>query len=200
MQNLDRLKARILEEARERAARITADASARGERIVEDAQARAAKALDDVNADAAQTAAEEERRAAVSRSLNERNAVLRARGDMIDKLISELPGRIHQIDGKSYLGIMRRMMLDAAPDGKADVVVASSDANRITDGFIQGIQKELTEQGKSVSLRLAGHTDSISGGFLLNTESLEVNCSLDALVALSEDELAPLVAEALFGR
>jgi len=50
-----------------------------------------------------------------------------------------------------------------------------------------------------VSLKPAGTANSIRGGFLLKTSNIEVDCSLDALVALCEDELAPLVAEALFG-
>lgn len=199
MDNLDRLKSVILQEARDRAAAIVAEARARGERVVQEARARGEKSVEEAVARAEQAAAENERRAEIGRSLSKRNATLKARGDMVDTLISEIPEGIRALGKERYLQIIRKMMLEAAPAGKVDVVVAARDKALISDAFLGAIAAELGKQGKTVSFRLSGYDESIKGGFLLKTETLEVDCSLDALVAMSEDELAPLVAEALFG-
>ncbi|OPZ65569.1 MAG: V-type ATP synthase subunit E [Firmicutes bacterium ADurb.Bin506] len=199
MDNLDRLKSVILQEARDRAAAIVAEARARGERVVQEARARGEKSVEEAVARAEQAAAENERRAEIGRSLSKRNATLKARGDMVDTLISEIPEGIRALGKERYLQIIRKMMLEAAPAGKVDVVVSTRDKALISDAFLSAIAAELGKQGRTVSFRLAGYDESIKGGFLLKTETLEVDCSLDALVAMSEDELAPLVAEALFG-
>jgi V/A-type H+-transporting ATPase subunit E len=199
MDNLDRLKSVILQEARDRAAAIVAEARARGERVVQEARARGEKSVEEAVARAEQAAAENERRAEIGRSLSKRNATLKARGDMVDTLISEIPEGIRALGKERYLQIIRKMMLEAAPAGKVDVVVSTRDKALISDAFLSAIAAELGKQGRTVSFRLAGYDESIKGGFLLKTETLEVDCSLDALVAMGEDELAPLVAEALFG-
>ncbi len=199
MDNLDRLKSVILQEARERAAATIAEAKTRGERILQEARARGEKSVGEAEVRAAQAAAESERRAEVGRSLNKRNATLKAKGDMVDALISEIPEGIRALGSERYLQVIRKMMLETAPVGQVDVVVAASDKAHISDAFLSSIAAELGRQGKAVSFRLAGYDESIKGGFLLRTQTLEVDCSLDALVAMSEDELAPLVAEALFG-
>jgi len=199
MHNLERLKSVILEEARQRAAAVVADAKARAERIVEDARARGAESVEEATARAKRNAAENERRAEIARSLEKRDAVLRAKADLVDKLISEIPDAIRAMSDDSYLGIMRQMLLESSPVGEVDVVVAANDRKRITGAFLQDVEAELRKQGKDVSLKPAGTANSIRGGFLLKTSNIEVDCSLDALVALCEDELAPLVGEALFG-
>lgn len=199
MHNLEKLKSVILQEARERAVAIVAEAKAKGEHIVNEARARGEKGVEEAAARAAQAAAENERRADIGRSLTKRNATLKARGDMVDTLISEIPEGVRALGNQRYLQVIRKMMLEASPVGEVDVVVAASDKAHITGAFLSAVSADLAKQGKSVSFRLAGYDESIKGGFLLKTQTLEVDCSLDALVAMSEDELAPLVADALFG-
>jgi vacuolar-type H+-ATPase subunit E/Vma4 len=81
-----------------------------------------------------------------------------------------------------------------------EVVVAEPDRNRINAAFVAAVQSELASRGRDSKLRLAGDTLQLKGGFVLRASALEVDCSLDAILAARGDELAPLVAEVLLGR
>jgi V/A-type H+-transporting ATPase subunit E len=200
MQNLDRLVARITDEARSKADDILRDADARCAALAGESRKKADDTYRMAVDRATLAAAEEERRAQISRSLDVRNAVLRAKGDMVDALMSEIPARIQALPDQEYLALMKMMMIDAAPDGHVEVVVAEPDRNRINAAFVAAVQSELASRGRDSKLRLAGDTLQLKGGFVLRASALEVDCSLDAILAARGDELAPLVAEVLLGR
>jgi V/A-type H+-transporting ATPase subunit E len=200
MQNLDRLVARITDEARSKADDILRDADARCAALAGESRKKADDKYRMAVDRATLAAAEEERRAQISRSLDVRNAVLRAKGDMVDALMSEIPARIQALPDQEYLALMKMMMIDAAPDGHVEVVVAEPDRNRINAAFVAAVQSELASRGRDSKLRLAGDTLQLKGGFVLRASALEVDCSLDAILAARGDELAPLVAEVLLGR
>ncbi|MGI6132075.1 MAG: V-type ATP synthase subunit E [Bacillota bacterium] len=200
MQNLDRLVVRIIDEARGRADDILKDADARCAALADESRKKADDTYRIATDRATQAAALEERRAQISRSLDVRNAVLRAKGDMVDALISEIPARIQALPDQEYLALMKKMMIDAAPDGQVEVVVAEPDRERIDAAFVAEVQSELASRGRDSKLRLAGDTLKLTGGFIMRASALEIDCSLDAILAAGQDELAPLVAEALLGR
>jgi len=200
MQNLDRLIARITGEARSKADDVLRDADARCAALAGEGRHKADEAYGMAVDRATRAAAEEERRAQISRSLEVRNAVLRAKGDMVDALMSEIPARIQSLPDQEYLALMKKMMIDAAPDGHAEVLVAKPDQNRINAALVASVQSELASRGRGSKLRLAGDTLDLTGGFVLRASGLEIDCSLDAILAARGDELAPLVAEALLGR
>ncbi len=200
MHNLDRLVARIVDEARGKADDILKDADVRCAALAGESRNKADETYRMAIDRATQAAAEEERRAQITRSLDARNAVLRAKGDMVDALMSEMPARIQALPDQEYLALMKKMMVDAAPDGQVEVVVAEPDRNRIDAAFVTAVQSELASRGRDSKLRLAGETLKLTGGFIMRASILEIDCSLDAILAASQDELAPLVAEALLGR
>ena len=200
MHNLDRLVARITSEARSKADDILRDADARCAALAGESKHKADEVYRMAVDRATQAAAEEERRAQISRSLDVRNAMLRAKGDAVDKLMAEIPATIRALPDEEYLGIMKRMLINAAPAGQVELVVALPDRGRIGSDFVKEAASELLAAGKQTKLKLSTETADLTGGFILRASTVEVDCSLDSLLALCEDELAPLVAEALFGR
>ncbi|MEA4883530.1 MAG: V-type ATP synthase subunit E [Clostridia bacterium] len=200
MENLERLKERITGEAREQAEKIQADGASQAARIAAEAKSRADQLYARALENARKAAAEEERRAEIARSLDERNAILRAKGEMVDALLAEVPGRIHALPDPDYLALIKTMMVRLAPEGDVEVVVATADRSRITPELLKQVGAELAARGRKTSLRLSSKTEDISGGFLLKGAAVEVDCSLDSLLASCQDDLAPLVAGTLFGR
>ncbi len=202
MRNLDRLATRIIDEARVKANDILKDADARCAVRADEGRKRADEIYKTTIEAATAAAAEEERRAQIARSLDVRNAVLRAKGDMVDALLSEIPARIHALPDQEYRALIQKMMIDAAPAGEdeVEVVAAAPDRKRIDAAFVAKVQSELASRGRNITLRLAGETLDLTGGFVMKASAMEIDCSLEALLAASQDELAPLVAEALLGR
>ncbi|MDD2202713.1 MAG: V-type ATP synthase subunit E [Firmicutes bacterium] len=200
MENLERLKSRILDEARERADRILSAADERCAEIEQEAKAKSDETRKSAIERARAVAGEEERRAEIMRSLEIRNAVLRAKGDAVEELMAEVPARIRALPDEEYLGIMKKMLISGAPAGEVEVVVAALDRGRINSEFIKDAASELDAGGKKTQLRLSSDTVDLAGGFILRASTVEVDCSLDSLLVACENELAPLIAEALFGR
>jgi len=200
MENLERLKGRILDEARERADRILSAAGERCAEIDQEAKAKSDEIRKSAIERARAVAGEDERRAEIMRSLEIRNAMLRAKGDAIEEVMAEVPARIRALPDGKYLGIMKKMMISAAPVGEVEVLVAASDRGRIDSEFIKDVASELAAGGRKTKLKLSTETADLTGGFILRASTVEVDCSLDSLLAACENELAPLIAEALFGR
>lgn len=200
MENLERLKSRILDEARERADRILSAADERCAEIEQEAKAKSDEIRKSAIERARAMAGEEERRAEIMRSLEIRNAVLRAKGDAVEQLMAEVPARIRALPDEEYIGMMKKMLISAAPAGDVEVVVAAPDRDRINSDFIKDAASELAAGGRATQLRLSSDTADLAGGFILRASTVEVDCSLDSLLVACENELAPLIAEALFGR
>jgi len=114
--------------------------------------------------------------------------------------MAEVPARIRALPDGKYLGIMKKMMISAAPVGEVEVLVAASDRGRIDSEFIKDVASELAAGGRKTQLKLSSDTADLAGGFILRASTVEVDCSLDSLLVACENELAPLIAEALFGR
>ena len=78
--------------------------------------------------------------------------------------------------------------------------MAEPDRDRIDAALVAEVQSELASEAAIRSSGLPATRSQLTGGFMLRASILEVDCSLDAILAAGQDELAPLVAEALLGR
>lgn len=200
MENLERLKSRILDETRERADKVLGAADERCAGIEKEAKEKSDEIRKSAIERARVVAGEEERYAESMRSLDVRNAMLRAKGDVVDKLMAEVPAKIRALPEDEYVGLMKKMLVSLAPAGEVEVVVAQPDRARIDSKLLKEAASEITVAGRQTKFKLSPDTLDLAGGFILRASTVEVDCSLDSLVAACEDELAPVVAEALFGR
>ncbi|MCR4425813.1 MAG: V-type ATP synthase subunit E [Firmicutes bacterium] len=199
MQNLDRLKARIIDEAKARASQILAQADEKVRETLLEAKRNGERRAKEIENAATRAREEQMRRGRIGLALEERNAILRVKGDMIDAVLAEIPERLGKLPDDTYLDLASAMILSASPSGDVEIVPSPRDRSRITPEFLLCVENKLKAAGLSARFSMAREDADTSGGFILRMPNVEVDCSLEALRDLYRQELEPLVAQELFG-
>lgn len=200
MGSLERLKDRILKEHRDRAEEILSEARVKAQEAAEEIRRRAGEEAKDRIARAKAEADEAYRRARVSAELAARNAVLAEKGRIIEEAFSRAPRELSTRMKERYPGFLRSMMERLDLEGLVEVTVAENDRTLITEAFLDEIAQKARNLGRDIKFTIVGTTPRISGGALLRTAAVEIDCSTDSAVRALQDQLEPKVAEILFKR
>ena len=85
----------------------------------------------------------------------------------------------------------------AAVTGHERIVINSQDRS-MGEAIVRGANAILTERGLPAGLTLSDESGDFSGGLKLREGSVEVNCTVDTLLALSRNSLDAEIAAILF--
>lgn len=207
----------VLEAAR----RDAAETAARYE-----AQARAESA--ELAAKQEKAAAEREERLVSVAQLEARKTALAAKQEMVERAYALALEKLCTLPEEKYITVLAELMAEAAATGREEVLFSDRDRERVGKAAVAKanellarktapeLPRELTEtrvgaildkavasvsaiaQGTAM-LTLSPETRPMSGGFILQDQRVEVNCTFDTLVRLQRAETAGAVAKKLFG-
>ena len=207
----------VLEAAR----RDAAETAARYE-----AQARAETA--ELAAKQEKAAAEREERLVSVAQLEARKTALAAKQEMVERAYALALEKLCTLPEEKYITVLAELMAEAAATGREEVIFSDRDRERVGKAAVAKanellarktapeLPRELTEtrvgaildkavasvsaiaQGAAM-LTLSPETRPMSGGFILQDQRVEVNCTFDTLVRLQRAETAGAVAKKLFG-
>lgn len=207
----------VLEAAR----RDAAETAARYE-----AQARAESA--ELAAKQEKAAAEREERLVSVAQLEARKTTLAAKQEMVERAYALALEKLCTLPEEKYITVLAELMAEAAATGREEVIFSDRDRERVGKAAVAKanellarktapeLPRELTEtrvgaildkavasvsaiaQGTAM-LTLSPETRPMSGGFILQDQRVEVNCTFDTLVRLQRAETAGAVAKKLFG-
>ena len=199
MTGIEKIKAKILEDANAKAGEIQKQA----EKEAGDIIARASKEAEDKKTGLLKKAESEgaelyRRRLSVAR-LEGRKEILRARQDMLDKAFKAAMERIVQLPDAEYQKIIEDMAVDAAPERGGEILLSEKDAGRMDGRFISNINRRLADGGKKAVLTLSGENIRTAGGFVLRSGDMEVNSTFEILFGMLRPELENEAAAILFG-
>lgn len=207
----------VLEAAR----RDAAETAARYE-----AQARAESA--ELAAKQEKAAAEREERLVSVAQLEARKTALAAKQEMVERAYALALEKLCTLPEEKYITVLAELMAEAAATGREEVLFSDRDRERVGKAAVAKanellarktapeLPRELTEtrvgaildkavasvsaiaQGTAM-LTLSPETRPMSGGFILQDQRVEVNCTFDTLVRLQRAETAGAVTKKLFG-
>ena len=207
----------VLEAAR----RDAAETAARYE-----AQARAESA--ELAAKQEKAAAEREERLVSVAPLEARKTALAAKQEMVERAYALALEKLCTLPEEKYITVLAELMAEAAATGREEVLFSDRDGEGVGKAAVAKanellarktapeLPRELTEtrvgaildkavasvsaiaQGTAM-LTLSPETRPMSGGFILQDQRVEVNCTFDTLVRLQRAETAGAVAKKLFG-
>lgn len=198
MDGLERIKERILEDARNEAARILADADKRASEIKSAREAKANEAAAKIIAEYEARAQDISSRMVSAAQLDMRKKVLAVKQDMIDKAFDACLEALESMPAKEYRAMLEDMLTKAAKTGDEEVVLSQKEAARLGDDFISAVNVRLTSLGKKGELKYTVEADLVSSGFILKKGGVEINSTFPALLRVVREELEPRVAEILF--
>lgn len=194
----DRIVRRILDDAGAKAESIKTEAAEKAEAVETEAKQKAARRQEHVLMQARKEAEEQKRRIIGVAQLEARKELLAAKQELISEAFRESLDQLVKLDNNSYTSIIRNMLLNLVETGTETVFCSAADLERIPDSFWKAINKELAGQGKKGELSISREPRDIRGGFILQAEGVEFNCSFESLLAMKRDELEPEVASVLF--
>ncbi|HHV29544.1 V-type ATP synthase subunit E [Acetivibrio mesophilus] len=198
MAGVEKLKERILEEAR-------AQAEANIKRAQEEASKIIAAAQNDADAKKAQIlekakneAVDVKKRLKAMAELEARKKKLQARQEVVDEAFNKTLEKLNSLPDKEYEEIISRMVVSSIESGSEEIILSPRDKQRISAGFIEGINKKLSQRGIDGKIRLSEETKNISGGFILKSGNIEINNSFEAVIRMKREEVEAEVIKALF--
>ena len=197
MSGLDKMKARILEEAQSTVQEILdkakADADAAVQAARESAEAEAAKILERAKRDAADYGV----RVDSSMDMQRKQAILAAKQEVIGGVLEAAYETIMNLDDAKYFEMLEKLLEKHALPEAGAICFSAKDLGRMPAGFPDKIKNIAASKGGS--LTVSEKPEKIDGGFLLVYGGIEENCTISAVFASRREEMSDQVNRLLFG-
>lgn len=197
-EGVERITRRILGDAREIADAILAEATEKAARILAGSETAADDIRKRILEQAGREAEEQKRRIVGVAMLDARKNLLAAKQELIEQSFRQSLHDLANLEDGTYFAFIKEMLLAQVETGSETVILSPRDRERIPPGFWQGINQALLAAGKKGELTLSPEAREMQGGFILESDGVEMNCSLKSMLEIQRDELVPTIAGALF--
>ena len=195
MSGLDKILEHINTEAKDAADELIAGAKAQAAQLLENAkaEAKAREAAIVKQSELDQIAAEKRIKSAAD--LKEKRMVLEAKQKEIEDVLTAAKDHLTGLDDAAYFETVAKMIKKYAQPQDGVIKFSAKDLGRLPAGFDQKIAETLGGKG---SLKIAQESADICGGFILVYGDIEENCSFDALIEASKEDLQDKIGQKLF--
>ncbi len=194
MTGLDKIIEDIQAESLEAVARIQKEADEKEAKIRKDAEDATKAAVAKVEEDGEKAVADRMARARSAADLLRRKKLLSAKQTMIAETIEEAKASILNLPSDQYFDLLVKLAGANALNKDGEVILSQKDLDRLPSDF----ESRLQAAAKGAKLTVSKKAAPISGGFILNYNGIEENCSLDAIFAEKKEELQDKVRAILF--
>jgi len=198
MAGADRLKEKILEEARQKARNIVDQAKSQADSIIKAAREEAEEKAGQILAKAREEAGEIRRRMLASAQLEARKTKLRVKQEMIEKAFSEALDRLISMPSDEYEKMLAEMIAESVSTGNEEIILSHRDKKRLSGNFLQLVNSKIAARGITGNVRLSEETGDFLGGFILRSGNVEINNSFEAVIRMRREELEPDIVKILF--
>ncbi len=123
-------------------------------------------------------------------------AVLSKKRAILDEIFSLALKKFLSIDSANYAEFLEKLILNDAPLGESFIVVNKKDKKIINEKFIAKLNKKL---GKGRKVSLSDETAEIKGGCIIKSKDVEIDVSIETLLADERDSSEMEIAKSLFG-
>ncbi|GAG72278.1 unnamed protein product, partial [marine sediment metagenome] len=105
---------------------------------------------------------------------------------------------ILKLSDKDYHNFIKKLILDNIEIGNETIFIGSSDQRKISESFIEDINKELKSKGKKGELKLSTSYLPIKGGVIIGSGKIRKNISLELLLKDAREESEMQISKILF--
>ena len=197
MAGAEKLKSKILSDARQAAETNLTKARREAEEIVLKARAEAKTIHASLISKAELDANEREKRLISVAELEGRKEKLAVKQRLIDELFSLAIDAICEKPDAEYETLLVNMIADTAAGGE-EIILCDGDMARLSGKFIHLVNNAMIDRGKPGDLTLSKETRPIKGGFILRLGHIEFNNSFEAVVKTQRDSFESLAVKMLF--
>ncbi len=129
--------------------------------------------------------------------LDRKKGILAVKIDIVNSVIKTALSKLKELPDEEYFAKITSLVLKYAQKGVGTLCFSKRDLGRLPAGYELCLNGKL---GDGFSLKIASEPVDIDGGFVLVYGDVEQNCSFDALLASSTDEIKDELYGLLFKR
>ena len=192
MDGIERIAARIREDAEQEIARMNQEATEQVEAIQAQAQAQASREREEILARGRRAADERLERLKSAALMQRRTLELGARQEVLAEAFEKALDQLCSLPDEKMVSLLASLALQAAPGGRGRLIFSPQGRTQIGAAVVAKANEALAA--------LAQETRPLRGGFILADGPVEVNCSFEAMLRLRREALEKPVAEILFGQ
>lgn len=197
MSGAEKIKDRILADARDLCEKILADARQEARSIVGNAEKEAFKKVTVMTEKAKEEAIQIKQRLHAVSGLEDRKNTLKARQDSVDEAFDTALTRLSALPEDQYIRLLEEILMDVARQEAGILVLNEKDKERLGQSFVSQMNDKFAKAGKKASLALAEDALKACGGFVIRYGDMELNCTLEVLITMARPALEPEVAAIL---
>ena len=190
MTGLEKITTQIIDEAAAAAKKTKNAAQAEADKILASAKEEYEAAAAQLKAEAEAQKAAIEAQASSGAALKVRQAALAAKQQIIAAVIRDAKESLFALDDNAYFALLGKMVEKYAPEKSGKLLLSAKDLARMPADFAEAAKKR--------GLTVSDETRAIDGGFVLDYDGIEENCSFEALFYASQEALQDKVQEFLF--
>jgi V/A-type H+/Na+-transporting ATPase subunit E len=196
--SLEKLVQRILSDAREYADGILNDARLRRLDMLNQAKEDAKQRYTEIVENARRSAAEEKQQRITAALLEARKDILEEKQRIIQGVFDRAIQEVHSLPSERYIQVLLGQLLSVGRDLEGEIILSDEDRARLGEELVKKGNEMIKKAGGGGRVTLSEETRPIQGGFILKTESLELNYSLDAQIETHREELVEEITKVLF--
>jgi len=197
MKGIEKITSRIEAEARAEADGILEKAGTEAERIRTEAGGHAQERYWELIRAGVKETEQRVRRLDAAAQMEMRKALLSLKQELVARAFDRACELILGLPRAEYVEFLARQAADAANFGAGELIFNEKDS-AIAGAVLKRANALIEERGIPGLLRLSQETRPMLGGLILRDGNVEVNCTVETLVALCRNDLATQVAEAMF--
>lgn len=190
--SLEKIKSKIIEDAKKEAARILEDAESKRDKILKDAKAKVEEIIGKAKHEYEELKAREIGNKRVLAELEVGKQLLAAKRKILDEVFDKLRFKLEGLEKEEYREFFVRLFEKAVETGKEEVILGERE-KLLNGDFIQELNKR-----KGWNLRLSKQRGGFKRGVILSQGDVEVNLSIDAIVRDVKEKWEDRVVKKLF--
>ncbi|EEH99052.1 V-type ATP synthase subunit E [Clostridium tertium] len=195
MASVNNLTSKILRDAEDRKESILASAEEEKNNILSKKIAKAKELEKEIIQKAELEAKTKKERILSSASLKVRNNKLSAKQEVIKEVFEKSIDMLATISGDDFLRFIKNSILSLGEIGEQTLILNKDGMEVVDLTFIYDLNQSLGDKG---NIKLSPNTGNFKGGFILESNGIEINNTYEALVSSLKDELEFEVARVLF--
>ncbi len=196
MSGLDKITARIMEEAAAQAKAISDEAAQQAEAIRAAGEKRAAEECERISRKAEASVLSFKDKGQASAQLRTKQILLGGKQELIHEVIETARQQLSSLNDAEYREFIIKLFGRHLPDEDAVLLLNSQDRARLGEDTLNELKAQALANG--ASLTVSEDPADIKNGFVLSYGGIEENCTIDALIDQSMEELQDKVKEILF--
>lgn len=195
MASVNNLTSKILKDAEERKESILTSAEEEKNKILSKKIAKAKELEKEIIQKAELEAKTKKERILSSASLKVRNNKLSAKQEVIKEVFEKSIDMLSTISGDDFLRFIKHSILSLGEIGDQTLILNKEGMEVVDLTFIYDLNQSLGDRG---NIKLSPNVGNFKGGFILESNGIEINNTYEALVSSLKDELEFEVARVLF--